>query len=29
MPVGSLVISTIALIWLVERVTGVGDFLGG
>ena len=24
MPVGSLVISTIALIWLVERVTGVG-----
>jgi hypothetical protein len=29
MPVGSFVISTIALIWLVERVTGVGDFLGG
>jgi hypothetical protein len=29
MPVGSLVISGVALIWLVERVTGLGDFLGG
>jgi hypothetical protein len=29
MPVGSLAISMIALIWFVERVTGVGDFLGG
>lgn len=29
MPLGSLVISMIALIWLIERVTGVGDFLGG
>ena len=28
-PAGSLVITCVALIWLVERVTGVGDFLGG
>lgn len=29
MQVGSLVISMIALIWFIERATGVGDFLGG
>ena len=29
MPAGSLVIAVIALIWFVERVTGVGDLLGG
>ncbi|SFK69224.1 HupE/UreJ family protein [Methylocapsa palsarum] len=29
MPLGSLAISMIALIWLIERMTGVGDFLGG
>ena len=29
MPVGSLFISGVALIWLVERVTGMGNFLGG
>lgn len=29
MPVGSFVISMIALIWFIERATGVGDFLGG
>jgi HupE / UreJ protein len=29
MPVGSLLISGVALIWLVERVTGMGNFLGG
>lgn len=29
MPAGSLVITMIAMIWLIERVTGVGDFLGG
>jgi hypothetical protein len=29
MPVGSFVISTIALIWFVERAIGVGTFLGG
>ncbi|HUB64989.1 MAG TPA: HupE/UreJ family protein [Methylocella sp.] len=29
MPVGSLMISMVALIWFVERATGVGDFLGG
>jgi hypothetical protein len=28
-PVGSIVISTIALIWFIERATGVGTFLGG
>jgi hypothetical protein len=29
MPAGSFVISTIALIWFIERATGVGSFLGG
>lgn len=29
MPAGSLVIAVIAVIWFVERATGVGDFLGG
>lgn len=28
-PAGSFVISTIALIWFIERATGVGSFLGG
>ena len=29
MPAGSLMIAVIALIWFVERATGVGDFLEG
>jgi hypothetical protein len=29
MPAGSFVIAVVALIWFVERATGVGDFLGG
>jgi hypothetical protein len=29
MPAGSLMIAVVALIWFVERATGVGDFLGG
>lgn len=29
MPAGSLVIAVIAMIWFVERVTGVGGLLGG
>jgi len=28
-PAGSFVIAVVAMIWFVERVTGVGDFLGG
>jgi hypothetical protein len=29
MPAGSFVIAVVAMIWFVERVTGMGDFLGG